>query len=129
MIRTALAYVPYLLCVTALWLVSNDPRPEVPDLLTFQFSDKLLHAVAYSLVGACAALGATRRAGLTRAALVEAVVLGAGYGVVDEIHQAFVPGRSSTVSDAVADLVGVCFGAWLFRRFWRSRTAPVEDAP
>lgn len=41
------------------------------------------------------------------------------YGVSDEVHQSFVPGRSASVYDALADVAGagiVC-GLW----YWRQR--------
>ena len=34
------------------------------------------------------------------------IVVASAYGVTDEWHQTFVPGRSSTVSDWVADTLG-----------------------
>jgi VanZ family protein len=37
-----------------------------------------------------------------------AVLVAGAYGVVDEVHQSFVPGRSSTVSDVISDVVGGC---------------------
>jgi VanZ family protein len=37
------------------------------------------------------------------------------YGLTDEWHQSFVPGRSAAVADALADMVGAIVGsaAWL----------------
>ncbi len=35
-----------------------------------------------------------------------AFVLAAAYGVIDELHQAFVPGRTSSVDDALLDAFG-----------------------
>jgi len=34
------------------------------------------------------------------------------YGILDEIHQYFVPGRSADVYDALADASGALLGAW-----------------
>ena len=36
------------------------------------------------------------------------------YGVVDETHQYFVPGRSSSVGDWIADIVGAIFFVVVF---------------
>lgn len=41
------------------------------------------------------------------------LISGAGalvYGISDEIHQSFVPGRTALVSDVLIDLAGVCCG-------------------
>ena len=45
-----------------------------------------------------------------------AVVLATGYGVADEIHQSYVPGRDASAADAAKDLAGAALAAWLFRR-------------
>ena len=47
------------------------------------------------------------------------------YGVTDEFHQMFVPGRSATLGDLALDTVGAALGlvgaviaAWALRRLW-----------
>lgn len=66
-------------------------------------ADKVAHALAYAVLGALLAW-ATGRPGL-------AVALATLYGVSDELHQAFVPGRTPDVLDLVADLLGATAGA------------------
>ena len=41
------------------------------------------------------------------------MVLAAAYGITDEVHQYFVPGRMGIWQDWVADAVGALLGAWL----------------
>jgi VanZ family protein len=51
-------------------------------------------------------------------------VLSAGlYGISDEIHQYFVPGRSADVMDVAADFVGAAWGVLLYMCFIIRRTA------
>ena len=69
--------------------------------------DKVEHVAAYTLL-ALAYFNVASRAGLRRG---WAVVLGTwlavvAYGISDECHQYFVPGRSADVADVVADSVG-----------------------
>lgn len=69
--------------------------------------DKVSHAGAY-LVLCVLALRACHR-GLHRLGLREtliALLLTAGYGVLDELHQRMVPGRQPSVLDWLADVVG-----------------------
>ena len=66
-------------------------------------ADKIGHAGAYAVLGALLTL-ATGRPWL-------AVLLATLFGVSDEIHQYFVPGRHADVLDVVADAVGALIGA------------------
>lgn len=71
-------------------------------------SDKGVHVILYAGLGVlmlrAIAGGLLRR--VSWRALILAVVLAAAYGVTDEIHQRFVPGRSYDVADMAADAVG-----------------------
>ena len=49
-----------------------------------------------------------------RGRLVPALLVGVGWGALDEIHQLFVAGRSSSVYDVMADAVGVITVAGCF---------------
>ena len=84
-------------------IVSLLPAEELPSLGLW---DKLEHAVAYAVV---AALGGLAWAGRTRAwaAIGVSLVL---LGVVLEILQSMVPGRTSDPADAAANLVGTLIG-------------------
>ena len=45
------------------------------------------------------------------------LLMGVGYGALDEWHQGFVPGRDASVGDWVADSAGVILGLVLFSSF------------
>jgi VanZ family protein len=45
-------------------------------------------------------------------------VIVALYGVLDEVHQAYVPGRMSSVGDVMADTAGGFIVAVMAYRFW-----------
>ena len=81
----------------------SDPF-EIPDWLP---ADKLVHAGLYAVLAALFYL-----AGLGP---VAAVVVTSLYGVTDELHQMFVPGRQPEFFDLVADFVGAVAGVWLVR--------------
>ncbi|NIW80004.1 MAG: VanZ family protein, partial [Calditrichae bacterium] len=44
-----------------------------------------------------------------------AIIIGIVYGISDEYHQSFVPGRFADVVDALADTLGIIIGVLLFR--------------
>ena len=74
--------------------------------------DKVLHALVYAVLGGLCCLAARRTWSFGRRGLV---LVGAFcallYGMTDELHQLFVPGRSADVYDVVADGVGGLIGA------------------
>lgn len=98
--------------------LSSQPSPPG----TESFPDYLLHILEFAaltllLLRACS--GRVLGPHSTRA-LSGSLIFGVSYGIVDEIHQWFVPGRHSSVKDAVVDagatLATVGAVAWLTRR-------------
>jgi VanZ family protein len=89
------------------------PEEELPNFLFEKLGDKLLHGMEYAVL-AVLCYRAFRRAAGARAAgyaVVLATVAASFYGASDEVHQAFVPFRTSTWSDWLADTVGSVIGA------------------
>ena len=76
----------------------------------FSFYD--VHVAAYAGLGALTARATAKglRSVSWRAVLV-AIVISTLYGVSDEYHQRFVPGRTFDVLDMLADLIGSVAGA------------------
>lgn len=102
-------------------IVSHGPAPvSLPG-----DSDKLAHALAYAALGGSWAWAlATLR--LSPVSIVlRAIAFSALWGMTDEFHQSFVPGRSASLGDALADLIGAAVGAsvalWYLRRTRASR--------
>lgn len=75
--------------------------------------DKLAHLGVYALLGALIvrALGRGRQETLDWRHAAGAVLLSTLYGMSDEWHQGFVPGRTPDALDVVADAVGAGIGA------------------
>lgn len=72
------------------------------------------HFGEYAILGALLllALGAPDR-------LLPAVALASAYGVTDEIHQLFVPGRCADPVDWLIDTLGALVGAAVLAWLWR----------
>jgi VanZ family protein len=97
-------------------------RSSFPVESPFSGFDKLAHVGIFGLFGGVLAWGfaePARGRGFRR--LAPAFFLGALGGVLDEVHQIFVPGRSAEIWDAVADTAGVAAGLFLFIRIGRAR--------
>lgn len=103
------------------WLSSrSDPLPFTPPPIPG--FDKVLHLCAYAVLGAlvAAALAGTRL-GAGKRTVVIAAAVGSLYGVTDEYHQSFVPGRDVSAGDWSADTAGALGGAALAAAFLRRR--------
>lgn len=96
-------------CLLIFWLSS---QASLPAPMWFEHQDKLYHAGCYFILGLLLwrYLGHWQQVPIIRALL--AVFLGSLYGVSDEWHQSFVPGRSSSVADWLADSIGVAMAVF-----------------
>lgn len=97
----------------ALIFVISSFEVDVPGLSHVPLRDKGIHFVEYAVLGwlcATASRQSWPSASAWRTAAF-AVFVSVLWGLSDEIHQAFVPGRSPELSDIVADLFGSVVGA------------------
>ena len=99
--------------VFMLALTSWPSPPEVPVVSSIPNFDKVVHACLYGVLGFLASFAIAWPAGerriLWRALFVAGGV--AAWGTLDEIHQAWIPGRSMEMADAVTDTVAGFVGA------------------
>jgi VanZ family protein len=65
----------------------------------------------------CRALDGDRRRALTVSTALTATLLTTAYGVTDEYHQSFVPGRTSDPLDVAKDLAGSAAASFVYRRW------------
>lgn len=101
--KRILPHLPLALIVVGLTINSHQSTFDAPDF-GLVATDKLMHAAAFAVI-ALAALYSGRPLPI-RNVRIYALVWVVGFGLFDEIHQAFVPGRSAEVLDWVADCVG-----------------------
>lgn len=115
----------------AIYLGSSDPDPPMPDI-SIPGMDKLAHMVLFGGLGALVSVG-IRRAKRTpgfATQLAVPVLFVAVYGLSDEIHQRYVPGRTFDLADWAADIAGALLAqAVLFTLAWRGAFAPEPSAP
>ena len=72
-------------------------------------SDKFIHMVAYMPLGFLFYMSLIK-SGFGRYVFAFAMLLTVLYGVTDEFHQSFVPGRYATIGDIIADSIGALLG-------------------
>lgn len=79
--------------------------------------DKVLHFVAYALLGALflRAFKTSRIKNNVKLMLILSVLLSSLYGISDEIHQYFVPYRDADLMDVLADMLGGIMGVYIYQ--------------
>jgi VanZ family protein len=98
-----------------LWYASSGPVPLRVDSRIGSIAHNGMHVVAYAALGASFHLASVRgpsdlAAGVQAGWPWSSLSVTAVYGVIDELHQSFVPGRVSSLADAVSDLGGAALG-------------------
>jgi hypothetical protein len=73
--------------------------------------DKVAHASVFAVLGGLATLALRAGGRSRRRAAVLATLLAIIYGMLDEVHQAWTPGRAMDADDVLADSVGAGAGA------------------
>ena len=86
------------------------------------------HLLEFAVLGALL-LRATSKGGPVskREIIITLIVIGL-YGVSDEFHQRFTPGRSSDGSTVLFDMAGGVIGVWVWQR-WARRATPQQEQP
>jgi hypothetical protein len=110
-----LYWLPAFLVATVIFTLSSMPDFGALEHPFLAESDKTIHGLVYGLL-AVSILWALER-GFGTVPVVRniwlAAMLAALYGVTDEVHQWFVPGRMATWQDWAADAAGSVVGVWL----------------
>lgn len=108
----------------AIFFMSSIPM-EHPPLYPFPGFDKLVHIALFGGLGMliCRFLARDlRRSAL--AAMIVAAALTSIYGLSDEIHQLYVPGRFGTAGDFAADTAGAVVAVLVWYLLMRPRRRP-----
>ena len=109
--RPARFWIPAVLWALLIFVLSSIPGASFPPS-EFLTHDKLLHAAVYAVLGAFCFLAVPRSWSQKTSVLVfYAGAMATIYGLTDEFHQLFVPGRFADLRDVLADSVGGFVGA------------------
>lgn len=119
-------WLPVVVYMAGIFLVSGDPNPPMPD----RVSDKSMHLLAYAglAVVVCRAVARGLPARVTLSVAAATLLITIGFGATDELHQMFVPNRSADEYDLLADAAGA--GAGLIACWaWGIIAAPNRRVP
>jgi len=119
--RFVFYWLPLILYCLLIYIQSANPSPE--QIPSFPFVDKVLHFVAYGIMGILfyRAYQTLRIKNNIQMLMLLSVVSASLYGISDEIHQSFVPFREAEVADVIADMLGAAIGVLLYQLLVVSR--------
>lgn len=115
-------YVVYVLAYCAFIFWESSRRIPIDINETLPGIDKLVHAVLYGGLAAVVAFGMRKStiAHSPRRLLLGPILFAVLYGISDEFHQSFVPGRDFDPWDALANFAGASLVMYyLFARRWK----------
>lgn len=105
-------FVPAACYYALIFVLSSKPyqiEVEVP------FFDKWVHLVEFGVLGFFVSFGFFKSLRSSLKIKINATFLsGISLGILDEIHQYFVPGRNSDIFDAAVDAIGIFLGLLVY---------------
>jgi VanZ family protein len=96
------------------WLLGGFP--------SYLHADKVAHLLGFAALGF--AFVRSRFGGVRP---WHVLALAFALGILTEVWQRFIPGRTSKASDVLIDLAGACVGVYVARRAWPRSTAGRSD--
>jgi VanZ family protein len=112
--RILIAWLPAIAYTLLIWWLSSQAF-ELAFMRRVPLQDKGVHFLEYAALSSFIAHAiAVTWPGRETAALFTTVVATVALGLLDEMHQSFVPGRFSDLLDLVADTIGAIAAALLY---------------
>lgn len=125
---TVIRIIPAVAAMGGIFLLSHQPGDRLDPYL-FRWADKLAHLAVYAaLCGALIyAFPPRYRCSSRKMVAAMSLLLCLLYGISDEFHQSFIPGRYPSLTDIVADISGAGLACmfWL----WMNRTENMQTTP
>lgn len=108
-LRIVLSIIPFIY-MALIWYMSSNPDDlilDLPSSATDRFIKEALHLIEFAILYVLFVVALAANHKLTAAVSLTAAIIAGLYGIIDELHQSFVPARSATLIDAIKDIVGV----------------------
>ena len=121
--KTLFIYIPLTVHWITIFILTSIPGDSLPE---FALDDKLKHFIAYFVLSFFLTITLRvqeRYKNLRNHYIKFAVLITMIYSTFDEIHQAFIPGRSAEVLDWIANLLGLILGIYAAFRLIRKSEA------
>ncbi len=106
---------PAVLLACIILTLSSIPRLQPPEL-GVEFEDKIFHVIAYLALGLALCHSAHNLYHRSLSQIIYTLCIGIPFAMLDECHQALIPGRLSSVYDFLADTLGILFAILFY--YW-----------
>ena len=108
-IKKIIKWIPAAMIFSTSWYLSSKEKIEsMPD---FWNADKIVHLICYAGLSFWVSFACNIK---TKKQFALPALITSGYGIIDEIHQSLVPGRTASFFDWLADSFGGIFGAFSY---------------
>jgi VanZ family protein len=122
-------YLPLIIYWIILFIATTIPGKSLPPI---GVSDKINHLVAYFILTVMLDLTFLAQQSidiLRRYSVQFAILTAAVYGIIDEIHQSFIPGRSCDFYDWIADIIGASLTFFVYKYFFKPKLRDQKIIP
>ena len=121
-------YTPLVIHWISIFFLTTIPTKSFPKI--FAYDDKAKHLIAFLVLSFFLTLALrvqNKYRLLKEKFIVFTLLICSFYGIFDELHQLFVPGRSAEVLDWVADFVGTLIGIYLANKIIKKYSQYTES--
>ena len=120
-------WLPVIAWLSAIFIGSSIGNvPRVGDETTDGFVHRAAHLLEFAVLGALTLRALSKAQPVTKREMIVTMIVVVLYGVSDEFHQRFTPGRSSEGTSVLFDVAGGLIGVWAYR-WWRRRNNRPAD--
>lgn len=116
MLTRLAAFLPALLWMAFIFTMSSQEKLPGTFGVSMQLMAVVGHLLMYGLLAALLLIAIHPGHPPSRASIFAAVVCTMLYGISDEFHQSFVPGRDASLFDVVVNTIGAVIGVTLWVR-------------
>ena len=107
--KLLLYWIPLIIYLVLIFYFSSLPRIELVEVIPqIILKDKLLHVIEYSILSILFYRTFNQYKNIKAITVQLAITFTIIYGLTDEFHQLFVPGRFFSIIDLLADSIGSC---------------------
>jgi VanZ family protein len=125
-IRSGLiAWSPPLLWSIGIFYFSSLPS-SVFHLPSIRLLDKLIHVIVFGILNLLVLRGC-RKIGTRKKGFFFGIFYSLLFGLSDEVHQYFVPGRFADPLDFLANAIGILISSWIFIKFYAITDTEIEN--